>query len=558
MTVTVRISEPRSKAVTKQAVSPRKPTRIKVVKGSQVVIVDEATGEVIDLIDVKRVDDAVEMTVVHKGEQHIVVLQDADGLGISVRDEVGRFVGSDPAIASAQSSVSKGIFLVGDAADAAGLGWGTVALAGLGGLALALSGGSSSDNTDRIPPVVGALDITNATDTGANDLLTGNGLPQLIFTGEAGLTIRLFGANGAALAANQYSVTYANGTYTVSLLDANPAVAGPQAFGSFSGGAASGNPASSVDGRYTIVAYDAAGNASTVGVFTIDTTPAVITVPLDITAATDSGADDSFTNNGLPVLTFEGEAGLTISVDGVGGVPLDASQYEVQYLNGVYTVRLLDAVVGGAVQEFGSFLNGVATGNPAESLDGTYTIVATDHAANRSNVGTFVIDTTVPALTPPPLDIVAFTDTGANDLVTANGLPVLTFAGEAGLSITLQGTDGLDLDPRQYEVNYANGTYSVALLDANLSLAGPQSYGTNLNGVPTGNPAASGDGFYRIVARDAADNFLEVGRFEIDTTVLAPADLDISAGTDTGNDDLLTGNGLPVLTFRAESGLTVA
>ena len=506
----VRVTQKDSKKVINRPLASQEPVKIQAAKGDLVLVVDEKTDQPVDVVEVKRVDQDIQMTVQSGQERAVLILQDADGYGISVKDEADTFVSSRSDLKDIQTSTAKSAFLVGDEYDA---GW--LALLALLAAAVLFR---SKDDPDRTPPVTGTLDITAATDSGADDTQTNNGNPVLTFTGEAGLTISLKGPDGSTLDPSQYTVTYASGSYTVTLKDAKTGTGGDQPFGTYSSGTATGNAASAADGVYTIVATDAAANSKNVGTFTIDTTVPV-TGALDITTATDSGANDTQTNNGNPVLTFTGEAGLTISLKGPDGSTLDPSQYTVAYASGTYTVTLKDAKTGtGGDQPFGTYASGTATGNAASAADGVYTIVATDTAANNKDVGTFTIDTTVPVT--GALDITTATDSGANDTLTKNGNPVLTFTGEAGLTITLLGANGSLLDPSQYTVSYASGSYTVTLKDAKVgSGTATDPFGTYTStGTATGNAASAVDGTYTIVATDAAANSANVGTFTIDTT----------------------------------------
>ncbi|HZG58604.1 S-layer homology domain-containing protein [Paenibacillus sp.] len=172
-------------------------------------------------------------------------------------------------------------------------------------------------------------------------------------------------------------------------------------------------PSELAAGTYDVTAtsVDAAGNAST------DATSEELTVktgleigPIDMTDGTDTGtsADDELTNHGLPVLTFEGEPGLTIVLEGPSSVTLDVyAHYDVAYDGGTYTVKLLDAAPGAGESDdpFGTYAAGMPTGNDANVGDGTYTLKVTDDAGNEGTVGTFEIDTTAPtAPTVVPLE----------------------------------------------------------------------------------------------------------------------------------------------------------
>ena len=425
-----------------------------------------------------------------------------------------------------------------------------------------------------ISPGLGALDITPATDTGTNDTTTANGNPVVEFTGPAGLSVNLYGPDGTLLALNtQYTVDYANGKYSVTLLDAIPG-GSSNPYGDYnSNGTATGNSASVGDGYYTIEAVDVAGNPSTVGNFLIDTTPPA-TAPglgnLNITTPTDSGADDTTTNNGNPVLEFTGEPGLQVTLFGPDGTQLvQGTQYTVAYSNGTYSVTLLDAIPGGSANPFGTYNNGSPTNNTASTADGLYTIKVSDTAGNQSTVGTFVIDTTLPGTQPNPfgpLDIIAPTDSGVDDTITNNAHPVIEFTGEAGLTINLYGPDGTLLAlGTQYTVSYANGKYTVTLIDAipgNGNAADP--FGTYFNGTATNNNFSTSDGTYTIKATDVAGNQATVGDFVIDTTkpgqspALALGAIDITPGTDTGSDDTTTADGNPVIEFTGEPGLDIS
>lgn len=56
-----------------------------------------------------------------------------------------------------------------------------------------------------------------------------------------------------------------------------------------------------------------------------------VTGTIDISTATDSGSNDTATNNALPALTFTGDSGLTITLKGPGGSTLAAGQYSVSF-----------------------------------------------------------------------------------------------------------------------------------------------------------------------------------------------------------------------------------
>jgi len=117
--------------------------------------------------------------------------------------------------------------------------------------------------------------------------VTGHGNPVLTFTGEPGLTITLAGPNGGLLDQSQYTVTYATGTYTVTLVDATLGSGGSNdPFGTYAGQTPTNNSGNSSDGLYTIVARDLAGNQTTVGTFTIDTTRPTVAITSNIASLT--------------------------------------------------------------------------------------------------------------------------------------------------------------------------------------------------------------------------------------------------------------------------------
>ncbi len=165
---------------------------------------------------------------------------------------------------------------------------------------------------DTQAPVSGPIDITTPTDTGPNDTVTGNGNPVVTFAGGPGLAISVVGADGttALTPGVQYTVAYAGGAYSVTLVDADPASPGSQPFGAFAGGIATGNPASVADGLYTIKTTDIVGNQSTVGFFEIDTTaPATPTVNAATTVSPQPVVSGTFD-------AADAAGGLTVTVDG--------------------------------------------------------------------------------------------------------------------------------------------------------------------------------------------------------------------------------------------------
>ena len=252
-----------------------------------------------------------------------------------------------------------------------------------------------------------------------------------------------------------------------------------------------------------------------------------------MTDATDSGtsASDELTNNGLPVLTFTGEPGLTIALRGPDGTPLaQGTQYSVSYSGGVYTVTLLDAVPGGAANPFGAFNGASATNNPASTGDGTYTLIASA-GGNSQEVGTFVIDTTPPA---GPITVVPQT--------TNDTTPVITGTATVGAGETLTVTvNGVTYTAGDGNLVRTNGSWSLTIPQENVLASGTYAVTAQLTD-------AAGN-----VRSDATTAELVI------KTALNLGALDMTDGTDSGarSDDELTNDGNPVLTFTGEPGLTI-
>ncbi len=416
------------------------------------------------------------------------------------------------------------------------------------------------------------------TDTAGN-LGTGNTLPLTVDLVAPTLTITASDTNLSAgevttltFTFSEIPVGFVRGDINVlgGTLGPLTATDDPKVFTASFTQAGTGTPRVTVaNGSYT----DTAGNLGTGNTLPLAADFAVIAGPLDITTATDSGANDLLTNNGNPVITFTGEPGLEIILNGPDGNPVDSDAYEVVETPGAnpgspstYTIELLDANPSDPDSDpFGDFFNGNPTGNGDNTGDGIYTITATDNAGNTADVGQFEIDTVQPE-TPDDnnaldsLDITTPTDSGANDLLTNNGNPVLTFTAEPGLGITLIGPDGQPVDPAAYKVTEdpnQPGSYKVELLDATPGDGQRNPFGNFFNGTPTGNNANTGDGLYTITSRDPAGNTAQVGQFTINTQISVTTPLDITTPTDSGPDDLLTNNGNPVLTFTGEPGLTI-
>jgi len=303
--------------------------------------------------------------------------------------------------------------------------------------------GGYSDSQDVVVNVLdldekveaGPIQVIPDTGTYPDDNLTKAGNPLITFPGEEGLMFTLYGPDGTALIENEhYAVSYFEGDYSITLLDAYPGhdpVPDPDVdpFGTYlPDGTPSGNPDSTADGLYRLVAEDPSGNVAEVGTFEIDTT-APITGPIAIDPDTDP-VGDLTTAAGNPEITFAGESGLTTFVVSFAdpvttlGVPLvEGSHYllssaeDTADIDGnpltttLYTITLLDAnlAVPGD-QPFGDYFEGIATGNPAFTGDGLYTVEASDIAGNTKAVGSFEIDTE--SAPPPVVDTIKYLATG--------------------------------------------------------------------------------------------------------------------------------------------------
>ena len=378
---------------------------------------------------------------------------------------------------------------------------------------------TSSELTINTSITVGALDMTDATDSGssADDEITSNGLPVLTFTGATGLTISLIGADGSTtlIQDTQYSVSYDpdKGIYTVTLLDATPVDDTPNPFGTYNGSNATSNQASTADGTYTLVATDSSNSTSTYYHFVIDTTtPSAPTV------------ERLTTNDTTPPLTGMATLGpgetLSVTVNG-------ATYNNVTVTNGTWNLDT-DTVVPTS-GTLGSLVNGNSY---------SVTAVVTDVAGNTSTDTTSSELTIKTSVTVGALDMTDATDSGSSpsDEVTRIGLPVLSFTGEAGLSISLKSADGSTLlaEGTHYSVSYddVDGVYTITLLDA-VAGGSANPFGTYSGGTATNNPASTADGTYTLVATDAIGNDATVGSFVIDTTAPAAPTVDSKTTSDT-------------------------
>ncbi|NOT86421.1 MAG: hypothetical protein HOP02_16935, partial [Methylococcaceae bacterium] len=375
------------------------------------------------------------------------------------------------------------------------------------------------DTTAPLVPTVNAL-ITNDT----TPIITGtSGTGAALIAGEVLSVV----VNGAT-----YAVTPdASGLWTLDLGAATPA---------------SGTLAPLTDGNiYSVTATvtDAAGNA----------TPDVTTSELKIDAATavaitaisqDSGTAGDFITND-PTLIFSGTAEIGSSVV----VKLLDTNNQVVF------AQTVSAPAGTWSIDHSAF------NLPA----GSYQLFteATDTVGNKANA--LQVVTIENAIVASNVDIATATDTGANDLVTANGNPQISLQAAPGLTLALKGVDGSTLLPAQYSVTetlLANGqsSYVVTLLDADLSKPGAQPFGDFAAGVAANNPANATDGIYQIVATSPSSGVSGVaGGFTIDTSAPAALTLDLPASEDTGSSavDNITSNSVVLLSGTAEPNSSV-
>ena len=231
----------------------------------------------------------------------------------------------------------------------------------------------------------GPINITSDTDTGEDDTTTAVGLPVVTFTGESNLVLRLIGADGSTPLSQgtQYAVSSANGTYTVSFLDAAPQTTGLQPFGTYSNNSATGNGTNLSDGTYTINATDAAGNSGTVGSILIATDG------LD-----NDGANDTFelnydiNNDGIKdskqrfVATFESS---TIAQGATNGNPASITVKPIEQANAV------DPLTGGSLNAITSLifrgLADTAETTTGDSITGLQTYILNNPANDNLPVG---------------------------------------------------------------------------------------------------------------------------------------------------------------------------
>ncbi|WP_305607344.1 Ig-like domain-containing protein, partial [Rhodoferax sp.] len=267
------------------------------------------------------------------------------------------------------------------------------------------------------------------------------------------------------------------------------------------------------DGNKSVIVRqtDAAGNvgaASSPLTFTLDGTAAAAPT-LALVADTGISVTDSITNNGTV---------------GVSGLETGATwEYSTTGDTGWVT---------------GSGTSFMVSGDGVKSA----IVRQTDAAGNVSQSGTlnFTLDQVAPA--PGQITLIDANSGAPADRITSDTTPVITFMGEAGMTVVL-GNNGAALDPATYSVVESTttpGTYTATVTQP----------------LP--------DGGYGLVVIDAAGNFsplqtdgTDPATFGIDT--LAPAKAVITAiNTDTGFvGDHLTSDTTPTLTVSAEPGASI-
>ncbi|WP_341880883.1 FG-GAP-like repeat-containing protein [Synechococcus sp. UW140] len=267
---------------------------------------------------------------------------------------------------------------------------------------------------------------------------------------------------------------------------------------------------------FKATATDAAGNispASTNYSVTVDTSapaaPTITSITDDAAPITGTIAPGGFTNDTSLLLAGSAEAASSVSI------------YNGSEFLGTTTAN-------NTTGAWSYSTTGLLGGS-------TYVFKATaiDAAGNVSAASSYSV-TVDTVLTSGPIDISTDTDTGEDDTITAVGLPVVTFTGEPNLVLRLIGADGTTpLSPgAQYDVSYANGTYTVTFLDAAPQTTGRQPFGTFSNNTPTGNGTSISDGTYTIEATDTAGNSAAIG-----SILIATDGLDNDGAVDTFEQD---------------------
>ncbi|WP_042422059.1 DUF4347 domain-containing protein [Comamonas granuli] len=339
------------------------------------------------------------------------------------------------------------------------------------------------------------LNITTATDTGADDLITRHPNPVLEFDAAAGATIVLKGPDGTPLTqGTHYSLSNVGGKYSLTLLDADGAAPGNQPFGAHFNGAPTSNPASTGDGIYQILS-----NGSAVGSFTLDTTPPVTPTVNQLTADVTK-----------PVLTGT----VTLGAGETLSVTINGATYNnVPVLGGAWSVDTNTAVPSSGA--LGAFVTGQAYNVDARVIDS---------AGNTSSDGTSgefrkypPLTTTTPALTAPiksgdgnipPYTVPAGTFTGGSSSLTysAGTAPA---GGGAGPTTPLPGWLVFDPVTQTFSGNPpADATSPLVVRVTSTDSAGNQAYSdltftfSNTNDIPSiaGIPAGPGAAPYGAIS----------------------------------------------------------
>jgi hypothetical protein len=356
---------------------------------------------------------------------------------------------------------------------------------------------SSANNTITVTAALVAVpslpDLATASDTGASstDNVTFSTTPTITGTAVANSVVNVY--DGATLIA---TVT-ASGT-----------------------GAWTINPTLTA-GSHSITATATVGGntsaASSALVVTVDVTPPVTPVTVDVAAANDSGVSntDNITSDTTPLLSGTAEANSTVKL--YDGATLLATV--TANASGVWSYQVVTALAAGT--------------HPL-------TVTATDLAGNVSTPSVsvdLVIDTVVPA-TPGAPDLTAGSDHGVSSTDNLTNLTTPTFSGTAEAGSTVKLYDGSTLVGTA--VASAGGTWSI-----------------------TSTTLAAGAHTLTVQATDVAGNIsaLSTGLpVTIDTTAPnAPTTPDLTAATDLGSSstDNLTSATTPTLTGTAEPNSTV-
>lgn len=270
----------------------------------------------------------------------------------------------------------------------------------------------------------------------------------------------------------------------------------------------------------TAVATDLAGNDSSTSVIltvVVDTTaPSVPSTP-DLDAGSDLGSSstDDITSDNTPTISGTGDVGSLVRL--------------VSDVNGNIGSVLVDGSGNWSITS--STLN-----------DGAHNITATasDSAGNTSAATAalvITIDTAAPAAPSTP-DLDSLSDTGASntDDDTSDNTPTLNGTGTAGTTVTV--------------------TSSVSGAVGSTTVGGGGTWSVTTSTLPDGSHT------FTATATDTAGNVSASSAglaVNIDTTINAPAGLDLDAGSDSGasSTDDITNDNTPTITGTADANVTV-